>query len=343
MPKPLSAAGKQLVPGNFAALPGWRGDNHAAALETLLKSCARMGKSYGDAVKASPFLSQYPEPAAWQDICARARAAADARDFFETNFTPYLVVDGEKESGLVTGYYEASLRGSYSKSAKYNVPIYKMPPDKYLDLTRGEIMRGALSGKNLELLYVDDPVAAFVLHVQGSGIVKMDDGGTVRIGFAGKTRQPYYSIGKTFEARGLMAVPDINMPNIEKYLRANPSAAPAILASNPSYIFFKEIVGDGPIGAQGVALTPGRSLAVDRSVYPLGLPVWVDLPHPQPDKPRLQRLMVAQDTGSAILGTIRGDYFWGAGEDAKLNAGLMRSRGNMYILLPKTYPAVSQR
>jgi membrane-bound lytic murein transglycosylase A len=201
--------------------------------------------------------------------------------------------------------------------------------------TRQEIDAGRLSGRDLELLWVDDPLDAFFLHIQGSGRVRLADGETVRVGYAGQNGQPYVAIGRLLAERGALRRDEVSLQSIRDWLAAHPAEAAEVLAANPSYVFFRLLEGDGPIGAHGVALTPGRSLAVDPSFVPLGVPVWLDTTDPLDERRPLRRLMMAQDTGGAIRGAIRGDVFWGAGEEAKARAGRMRSRGRYYLLLPR--------
>ena len=200
---------------------------------------------------------------------------------------------------------------------------------------RAEIERGALDRYHLAFLWVDDPVAAFFLQIQGSGRVRLPDGSIVRVGYDGQNGQPYVAIGKLLVERGVLAKEAVSMQAIRAWITAHPEAGKALMAENPSYVFFREVTGDGPIGSEGVVLTPGRSLAVDRSFVPLGVPVFLDA------GPGLQRLMVAQDTGGAIRGPVRGDVFWGAGAEAETRAGAMRARGVYYLLLPKSVTPAS--
>jgi membrane-bound lytic murein transglycosylase A len=201
---------------------------------------------------------------------------------------------------------------------------------------RAAIESGALRGRGLEMLWVDDPVDAFFLQIQGSGRVMLEDGTSLRIGYAGQNGHPYVAIGRELIARGALTREAVSMPAIRDWLRANPQEADAVMNRNPSFVFFRELDGDGPVGAQGVALTPGRSLAVDRSFVPYGVPVWLDAEDPVDGEVRVQRLLVAQDTGGAIRGPVRGDVFWGHGPEAEHRAGLMKSRGRYFLLLPKT-------
>ncbi len=286
-----------------------------------------------------------------------------ARAFFERWFRPFRIAGGATESGLFTGYFEAELHGARQQGGPFTVPIFRLPDDHVtVDLSRfypelagkrivgrvdagvlrpyyarGDIDSGALSGQ--ELLWVDDAIDAFVLHVQGSGRVILPDGAVVRIGYAGSNGWPYRSIGRALIERGALRRGGVAWDDIRGWIDANQDRAMALLAVNRRYIFFREIEGDGPIGAAGVALTPGRSLAVDPRFIPFGAPVWLDTVWPnQPDRP-LRRLMVAQDSGNAIKGVVRGDFFWGYGPKALAFAGRMKSPGRYFVLLPNTAAA----
>jgi len=194
---------------------------------------------------------------------------------------------------------------------------------------------GALAHRGLELLWVDSAVDAFFLHIQGSGRVAMADGGMVRVGYAAGNGRPYRAIGRDLVENGAIAADRVSMQTIRAWLAAHPNAAEAMMARNRSFVFFRVLHGDGPIGALGVALVPGRSLAVDRRFIPLGLPVWLDATDPLSAAIRLRRLMVAQDSGGAIRGPVRGDVFWGHGAKAASRAGRMKSRGRYFLLLPR--------
>jgi membrane-bound lytic murein transglycosylase A len=330
----------------FEALPGWAADDHAAALAAFLTSCPRfkaalpMAKGAGDARAACEAARRVPpgDPAA-------------ARKLFERHFTPYAVsADGNRE-GLFTGYFEPLLFGADRPDTRFRVPLYRPPADLATalaegqpHLSRSDIDAGALSGRNLELLWVDDPLDAFFLHIQGSGRVAMPDGRIVRVGFAGKNGHPYVAIGRELIARGAMTRDEVSMPAIRAWLEANPAEAARVMALNPSYVYFRTLDGDGrgaavgPTGAMGVPLTPGRSLAVDPAFVPYGTPVWLDTVYSPgdplaPARP-LRRLLIAQDTGTAIKGAVRGDVFWGHGPEAAARAGVMKSPGRWYLLLP---------
>jgi membrane-bound lytic murein transglycosylase A len=306
----------------------------------------------------------------WSGPCAAARnLSADndgaARQFFETWFLPFRVSDGTKEDGLFTGYFEAELHGARQADSQYSVPLYRLPDDHVaVDLSqfdtklrgkhivgrvengklrpyhpRGVIDKGALANSGMELLWVDDLIDAFVLHVQGSGRVILADGSVVRVGFAGHNGLGYRSIGRALIERGVLQPGGASWNDIRNWIEQNPDQAADLLAVNERFIFFRELTGDGPIGAAGVALTPGRSLAVDKRFVPYGLPIWLDTNWPNDLARPLRRLMVAQDTGAAIRGPIRGDFFWGYGPDALAFAGKMKSRGRYFLLLPRTAAA----
>lgn len=306
----------------------------------------------------------------WRAACAAAAQVpandtAAARAFFEAQFRPFHAANNREPVGLFTGYYEAELRGSRQRSETYSVPIYRTPADLVsVDLSdfssefagrtiagkvvqgklkpyddRATIEKGSLANQELELIWVDDPIDAFFLQVQGSGRVAMDDGSIARVGYANKNGHIYTAIGRELVKRGVMTPDQVSMQSLRAWLKANPAEAEALMNTNRSYVFFREIPGakpdEGPLGAQSVPLTPERSLAVDRKFVPLGVPVWLDAGNPD-DKnaPRLRRLLIAQDTGGAIRGPVRGDVFWGWGEAAADKAGAMRDRGEYYILLP---------
>ncbi len=284
-----------------------------------------------------------------------------SESFFEQWFQPWAVTNNDAAEGLFTGYFEIELKGSVTRDETYNVPVYRKPDDHVtIDLgefdadlsgrslvgrvdggklkpyfARGDIQKGVLADRGLELVWLADPLEAFMLHVQGSGRVTLADGRTTRIGFAAHNGHRYKSIGRELIERGELEAHAASWPGIRAWLDLNPDKAAEVLAVNRRYIFFAEVLGEGPVGAQGVALTAGRSLAVDTRYIPLGLPLWLDTTMPGEDAAPLQRLMLAQDTGSAIKGPVRGDFFWGTGDGALEYAGRMKSRGRYYILLPR--------
>jgi membrane-bound lytic murein transglycosylase A len=349
----------------FSALPGWASDRHAAAIPALLQSCPPMEKR---GVKGFRGVSgeSFGSAAIWQSICAGARAlpAGDdsaARRFFEGRFTPAEVSGRDGTDGLITGYFEPELRGTRKRQGAFNVPLHVRPPDLVaVDLgrfsnelkgkriagrvikgrlvpyhNRSQIERGALRGKKLELVWVDDAADAFFLHIQGSGRIRLRDGSVLRVGYAGTNGQPYTAIGRALIARGEIPRERMSMQAIRKWMGANPADGAKLMRTNKSYIFFRELTGAGPIGAQGVALTPERSIAVDRGILPLGLPVWMDTVLPDAAATPYRRLMVAQDTGGAIKGAVRADIFWGPGTRAAKMAGSMKSPGRVWFLQPR--------
>ena len=349
--EPLQAA-------RWSDLPGWKDDGLAAAWQVFMQSCRGMaGKSH------------WP---AWRAVCEEARAIAvdDAwaiRDFFESRFTPYRLThpDGSTQ-GLVTGYYEPLLRGSRTRTEEFGEPVFGVPPDLLnIDLSAvapdlaNRRLRGRLEGRRVlpywsraemnargwaslhpdtVLLWVDDPVELFFLQIQGSGRVGLPDGSLMRLGYADQNGHAYKAIGRVLAERGEIPIEQVSMPRIKEWARANPSRLPELLDANPSYVFFREMPeqsgpDEGPVGALGVPLTPGRSIAVDRRHVPLGAPVFLSTTEPASLAP-LRRLMLAQDTGGAINGVVRADFFWGFGAEAGNRAGRMKQQGEMWVLLP---------
>ncbi|MFV3075105.1 murein transglycosylase A [Niveispirillum fermenti] len=353
-----------LHPASFAELPGWTADRQADALPALLKSCERLGRQPADrALGPDGAMGRIGD---WTAPCAAlarlpAGDHAAARQVLESLFQPWAASDNGAAEGLFTGYYESALRGSFRRQGRYQTPLYKRPGDLVMvDLgefrpnLKGEriagrvvngqlkpfadrkaIEGGALAGRNLELLYVDDPVDAFFVQIQGSGRVTLPDGSQIRIGYDGQNGHPYVAIGRELVARGALTREEVSMQSIRAWLEAHPGEAKALLDTNPSFVFFRQLEGEGPVGAQGVALTPGRSLAVDRSFIAYGVPVWLEAQDPLAADTRIRRLMVAQDTGGAIRGPVRGDVFWGHGPEAEQRAGLMKSQGRYWLLLPR--------
>lgn len=353
-----------LVPVGYDDLADWRSDNQSDALEALRQTCVRFDR-LGDNRAVGPD-SLAGTIAHWRPICAAAahvqETSAAARHFFERWFDPFLATDNENAEGLFTGYYEPELHGSWIREGAYQTPIYARPRDmvtadlgqfrdEWKDLTlvgrvadgrfyplpaREEIEAGALDGEGLEILWVNSPIDAFFLHIQGSGQVVMTDGQRVRLGYAAQNGHPYVAIGRELIERGAIPKEQMSMQAIRAWLANNPAEAPGLMARNPSYIFFKELKKPGPVGAQGVPLTPGRSLAVDRAFVGLGIPIWLDTTDPLSADTPLRRLVIAQDTGGAIKGPVRGDLFWGSGDAAATRAGKMKQVGRYYLLLPKT-------
>lgn len=326
-----------LKKSDFSTIDGWENDNHQAALQSFLKSCDKFsGLPQDKMLHKTGIGGTYGD---WKGVCEKARDVKSqwaAKRFFETSFIPYKVSNGGNDKGKFTGYFEIGLEGSRTKHGAYQYPIYRKPSDlkdgeKYY--TRRQIDAGKLAGKGLEILWVNDPVQLFFLHVQGSGRIKMDDGSVVQVGYNGRNGYPYSSVGRYMLDKGYLKANEGSAQSMKKWLRTHPDKAGEVMAVNESYIFFREQSGDGPIGGQGVALTPMRSLAVDKEYIPYGAPVWLDVNLSGSGK-KLQSLMVSQDTGSAIVGPVRGDIFFGYGQDAEEMAGYQNNKGSYFVLLP---------
>jgi len=303
---------------DFANLPGWPSDDHAAALAVFLETCPDMP---GDD---------------WQSLCALAQTNPEPRTFFELFFRPVLITDGSP--ALFTGYFEPELSGALRPDARYAHPVYRLPPearDSSVWLSRREIVTGdVLQGRGLEIAWVDDPVELFFLQIQGSGRIKLPDGRVIRVGYAGSNGHPYRSIGVELVRRGVYKAHQVSAQVIKNWARRNPVAGRELLFHNPSYVFFRRIdevpPERGPLGAMNRSVTPGRTVAVDPAYIPLGAPVWIEKGGRGP----IHRLMVAQDTGSAIKGPQRADIFFGTGDKAGRRAGRLRDPGRMLVLMP---------
>jgi len=338
---------------SWAALEGWPGSGAEASLGAILESCKALGRK---------------EP--WAAACLAAREISPGdeeavRRFLEEGFIPYRVSrpDGST-TGLITGYYVPDLDGSRQRSDRFSYPVYGVPDDLLvIDLAmiypelKGYRLRGRLEGRRVvpywersqidgeqapvkgkELFWVEDPVELFFLHIQGSGRVNLEGGDRVMVNYSDQNGHPYRSIGKLLLDRGEMTRDQMSMQNIMAWTQENPEQVGALLGENPSYVFFRELPAEfqSPPGALGVPLTAGRSLAVDPDVIPLGAPVFLDTTWPGSTDP-LRRVMVAQDTGGAIRGAVRADFFWGLGDEAAFFAGRMKQEGRLWVLLPKAF------
>lgn len=361
----------QLEPIPFSALPDWAGDDHAAALAAFLRSCEILAGTGGPGIAtAHRTLRAALGAAALRalGLPERERNGKDAaRAFFENEFQPARVATAPV-GGFLTGYFEPVLEGSLTRTDRFRVPVLARPPDlmtltddtyraasnaglsamRQVEnglvpyFTRAEIESGALDGRGLELLWLADAIDAYFMHVQGSGRIRLTNGQSIRIGFAGKNGHPYTSIGGLLVTRGEVAAAEMSLERLRAWLAADLARGQALMRENRSYIFFRvhspaesEL---GPIGAQGVPLLEGRSLAVDASYHPLGLPVYVvsdAIAHH--GQQGFRRLMIAQDVGSAIKGPERGDIYWGSGAEAGRLAGLTRHPGQFIVLLPKAH------
>ncbi|MEO0357491.1 MAG: murein transglycosylase A [Pseudomonadota bacterium] len=302
---------------SFSDLNGWATDDHGAALVAFQESCADL------------------DDPTWQPICTVAFDAPNPRLFFETFFQPVLIEDGEPM--LFTGYFEPELRGSRTRKGRYQTPLHAAPDtvgSGTLGPTRQSIDEGALAGQGLELAWIDDPVEAFFLHVQGSGRVRFDDGTTLRLGYGGANGHPYRSIGKEMIRQEILGPHQVSAARIAQWVSENPVQGRELLWHNPSYVFFRVVdhvpSEKGPLGAMNRSLTEMRSIAVDPNFTRLGAPVWIEKGGRDP----LNRLMIAQDTGSAIDGAQRADIFFGTGSDAGRAAGQIKDPGRMVVLLP---------
>ncbi len=341
----------------FAAIQGWAEDDQSAAFAPFRKSCRKL-------------LSSAPSTDALRPVCELAvlldekLSREDARQFFEANFTPYLV-KRPATGALLTGYFEPEIRGALESSAEFKTPIYAMPDDLTLiakaadrgglpgDVTaaratadglvayytRQEIEEGALRDRGLEIAYLADPYDAFVMQIQGSGLIRLPDGKALRVGFAGKNGHPYTSVSKILVAQGQLQASAASMSSLLDWMRADDERGRKLMWENKSYPFFRVLdpaeSGEGAHGALGLPLAPERSLAVDPRYHRLGMPIWVSAPELKDGNGRpVARLMVAQDTGSAIRGPVRGDYFWGSGDAAGKRAGVTKHLCDFTVLIP---------
>ncbi|MDN5752081.1 MAG: MltA domain-containing protein [Nitrosospira sp.] len=348
-----SAPAAVLKPTDWNALTGWTDDDILPAWDAFLRSCA--------VLRNQPL---------WQDTCIQAATMrgqdrVTRRHFFESRFVPHQVLNSDgSDDGLITGYYEPLLKGSRKPSSRYRYPLYTTP-DELLVVDLSEVypelknmrLRGRLQGRKVvpyysrseiennpaplqgkELLWVDDEIDLFFLQIQGSGRVQLENGEIVRVGYSEQNGRPYKSIGKLLVERGELPLEKASMQGIKAWGQKNPRKLSALLQQNSSFVFFRELPAGitGPLGALGVPLTAGRSLAIDPRAVPQGAPVFLATTWPNTDK-RLHRLMVAQDTGGAIKGSVRADFFWGFGPDAGDQAGKMKQSGKMWVLMPTGY------
>ena len=340
-------------PVDWSSLDSWNADSQSDAWAGFLRSCQKLAREQ------------------WHEVCALAENSgnlsdAEVREFFESNFEVRPVyAQGGETLGLITGYYEPLLQGSWDRTEEYRYPLYSVPQDLLVvDLggvypqLKGLRLRGKLVGNKVvpyydraqldddqallegtEILWVNSPVDLFFLHVQGSGLVQFADGSITAVGYAEQNGHPYQSIGRVLVSMGELDKENVTLFTIREWLKSNPDRLNEVLSKNPSYVFFelRDARADGPKGALNVALTPRRSIAVDRNVIPLGAPVWLQTTLPDEAQSPLNRLMLAQDTGGAIKGHVRADVFWGRGFEAERMAGLMKQPGELFVLLPRGY------
>ena len=350
-PLPVVLPAAPFAVSKWEMLPDWQTTDLQPTWAAFLQSC--------HALKNKPD---------WQAVCARTEELAQPdntalRAFFEENFTPYQVFNPDGSSqGLITGYYEPRLTGSRIRTERFRYPLYAVPDDMLtIDLSeiypqlRGLRLRGRLQGRHVvpyynraeiddgkaalqgrELFWVEDAVDLFFLQIQGSGRIELPDGSLVKVGYAEQNGHPYISIGKKLVEMGELKLEEASMQGIKNWAQRYPEKLGALLAKNPSYVFFRELPNGlpAPLGALGVPLTEAYSIAVDPRTVPLGAPVFLSTTYPDTSEP-LNRLMLAQDTGGAIKGAVRADFFWGFGEQAGAQAGRMRQTGQMWVLFPK--------
>lgn len=343
-----------LRPADWGELTGWHEDDLTAAWDAWLRSCEVLQKRapWRAACEASYQLATPPSSEA-------------IRALLQEHFIPYhLHNDDGSDSGLITGYYQPILNGSRTRSERYRYPLYQRPHDilvvdlggAQLDLahrrlrgrlldnkvvpyySRGEIevRDSPLAGQ--ELMWVDDIIDLFFLHIQGSGLIRLENGQTVHVGYTDQNGHRYESIGRVLIQQGELTADQASMQGIKTWARSNLGKLRDLLNANPSYVFFRELPPGlpGPLGAMGVPLTAQRSIAIDPQFVPLGAPVFLTTTYPNSSKP-LRQLMLAQDTGGAIKGGVRADFYWGAGPAAGQQAGAMKEQGNMWVLLPKGF------
>lgn len=353
-PAPAPEIRGKLDLADWSELPGWGRETLRPSLDAFARGCS--------------VLAERDE---WKAACEAALAVpaaaseSDLAQFFRTWFVPYRVVNADDTpTGMVTGYYEPLLHGSRTRTRRYRFPIYAAPPDLLtIDLSdvypelKHRRLRGRIEGnrvvpyysrgdidsdpallKGLEIAFVDDAIDDFFLHIQGSGQIQLPDGTRIRVGYADQNGHPFRSLGALLIRNGEIPPERASMQGIKEWARRHTHKLQQYLDANPSYVFFRELPNTlpGPIGALGVPLTPERSIAVDPRVIPLGAPVYLATTRPNTDEP-LERLMVAQDTGGAINGAVRADFFWGFGDAAGALAGKMRQAGRMWVLYPKGF------
>jgi membrane-bound lytic murein transglycosylase A len=355
---------------SFASIDGWDGAGHASAFQAFLRTCDKLTSRPGFLVPENFRNETYDR--AFKTACATATEGADfygasdaaAKGFFEESFTPHTMRAGWSRTGKITGYYEPLMLASLEPHPDYPWPLYAAPGDQItFDLsqfreglsgtltgrlegnrlvpyyTRQDIDRGALQGKNLEILYAKDLVDVYFLQVQGSGRAQLPDGSIIGVGYAGKNGHANTLAGRTLVRDGYMEVEEVSMQSIRQWFEDNPDRIFEILHKDDSYVFFTLTGGDGPFGSPGAVLTPEHSIAVDPKFVPMGLPVFIDGEVPTINNAEetnpFTKILIAQDTGGAIKGELRADIFWGRGERAEFLAGHMNNEARFTLLLPK--------
>jgi membrane-bound lytic murein transglycosylase A len=374
LPLPLEISGSQYLPVAFADIPGWNEDDHLAAYNAFRTSCKPI------AAQNTPPSDPKALGVSLRDPCRAARAqdisdAARAKAFFEAHFVPLKISRLGEDDGFVTGYYEPVLEGSRTQTDVYNVPVYRRPsnlfvrgftqdspslPNKgavyrkigrrklvpYYD--RAEIEDGAIAGRGLEICWLKDPTDLLFAQIQGSARVHLPDGSTIRVNYDAHNGYPYTAVGRVLIDRGIIPKEEMSMQRIREWMDQNPDGAKEVRRQNRAYVFFREVPlsdKDEAVGAQGVPLTPGRSIAVDKSLHVYGTPFFItgELPiESAQSKTPFHRLMIAQDTGSAIVGPARADLYFGAGADAGKVSGRLRHNMRFVMLVPKSLDPVER-
>jgi membrane-bound lytic murein transglycosylase A len=366
--EPLFFPGTQYQPVEWADLAGWTDDDHAAAFATFLDSCRVLDG------KRLPATEPTEISAALREVCERAEASiplddAGARKFFEDNFRPVQISKLGQNDGFLTGYYEPIIDGSRVPSAEFHAPLYRRPPNLVASgwrklggafpskgvkvgrrfgrrkivpyYTRAEIEDGALNGWHLEICYLRSEFDVLFAQIQGSARIRLDDGSILRVNYDSYNGWPYTPTGRTLIERGLMTADQVSMQSIRQWMQANPAEAKEVRRENKSYVFFRVTDlsnEDEAVGGEGVPLSPGRSVAVDRALHAYGTPFFIDADLPIANAKgatKFQRLVVAQDTGSAIVGPARADIYFGAGDEAARMAGRIKNPGRFFMLLPR--------
>jgi membrane-bound lytic murein transglycosylase A len=371
--QPRTRGHLELARVTFASLPGWKNNDPGNALAAFRRSCGVVLRLEPDRPMGG--LGYAGTAGDWRDVCSALPQTSDKvveRKWFETQFVPFAARAGDQSDALFTGYYEPQIRASRTRHDGYSAPIYGTPRDLLtadLGLFRSELAGVRISGHAVGahfvpfptraeidaaglsdapvLLYTNDPVSAFFVHIQGSGRAQLDDGSMLRLAYAGQNGRPYTPIGRVLIEKGDLDRAHMSMQAIRAWLLSHPKDARSVMESDQSYVFFRELpIGDpqlGSPGTEGVPLTPEASIAIDPGVHALGVPIYVlaDAPaadfHGQPR--RFARLCIGQDTGGAIKGPVRADIYWGFGARAESIAGRMKSGGRMYVLLPKALAA----
>jgi membrane-bound lytic murein transglycosylase A len=371
---PLQISGSQYAPVAWADIEGWSQDDHLLAFKTFRASCRPIS------APAMPADDSRALGSSLRDPCRAARAAeisdgAKARAFFEQNFLPLRISRLGEDAGFVTGYYEPVIDGSRTRTDVYTVPVYRRPsnlfvrgfsqdsvglPNKgevfrkigrrklvpYYD--RGEIEDGAIAGRGLEICWLKNPTDLLFAQIQGSARVHLEDGSTIRINYDAHNGYPYTAVGRVLIERGIIPKEQMSMQKIREWMDQNPDGAKELRRQNRSYVFFREVQlsdKDEPVGAQGVPLTPGRSIAVDRALHVYGTPFFIEGELPiesEQSRTPFRRLMIAQDTGSAIVGPARADLYFGAGADAGRVSGRLRHAMRFVMLVPKSLDPVGR-